>query len=80
VDQPDARAIAEIGKGGAFKAVSIVNNHGKEGVLEGEHRMCVVNVLAPEAKLIGQKFKSYDTSGLTVTVPLKGELVVEVSK
>ncbi len=77
---PDTRAIAEIKPGGAFKAVSIINNTGKEGVVEGEHRVCVINVLNADAPGIDRKFKDFNTSGLTVTVPLKGELVVEVTK
>lgn len=80
VAEHDTRANAEIGDGGAFKAVSLVNNHGKEGVVEGEQRVCVVNVLQPESKVLNRKFNRFDTSGIIVNVPLEGDLVIEVSK
>ncbi len=76
--EPDQRAVAEIGEGGAFKAVSVVSNRGKEGVVEGQHRVAVVNVLNENAKVIHPKFMKFETSGITVTVPLEKEFVIEV--
>lgn len=78
VADPDMRAIGDIGQDGTFKAMSIVNNRGKEGVVEGEHRLCIVNLLAPNATLINPKFKTFESSGITVTVPLEKELVITV--
>lgn len=80
VAQSDTRATGEIGQDGTFEVVSIVNNRGKEGVVAGQHRVCVVNVLDPAVEEIDPKFNAYDTSGITVTVPTEQELVIEVSR
>ncbi len=78
VAEPDMRATGDLGPDGAFKIVSIVNNRGKAGVVEGQHRICVRNLLDPNAKAIDPKFMNFETSGITVTVPLEKEFVIEV--
>lgn len=78
IAEPDQRAVAEIGEGGTFKAVSVVSNRAKEGIVEGEHGVCVINVLAPESKVLHPKFAKFETSEIKVTVPLEKELVIYV--
>lgn len=80
VADPNAQSVAEIKADGRFEAMTVVNNMGKKGVLEGEYKVCVIDVLNPDANAINRKFMGFDTSGITVTVPLEKELIIEVSK
>ncbi len=79
VADPDVRALGDISPAtGAFKMVSVLLNRGKEGVVEGEHRVRVFNPLNEKSKAVDPKFQRFETSGITVTVPTSGELNIEV--
>jgi len=79
VTDPDVRALGDINPDtGAFKMVSVLLNRGKEGVVEGEHRVRVFNPLNEKSKAVHPKFQRFETSEITVTVPTDKELVIEV--
>ncbi len=79
VADPNVRALGDINPdNGSFKMVSVLLNRGKEGVVEGEHRVRVFNPLNEKSRVVQPKFQRFDTSGITVTVPTDKEVVIEV--
>jgi hypothetical protein len=56
-----------------------VNEKGKPGVVAGKHRVRL-NTDDNGARYVHSKYLEYATSGLTVTAPPEGDVVIKVSK
>jgi hypothetical protein len=79
VEQPEVKAFGAILEDGSFRMTTQVNEKGKPGVVAGKHRVRL-NADDNGARLVSPKFLEYETSGLTVTVPPEGDVVIQVSK
>jgi hypothetical protein len=79
VEQPEVKAFGEILEDGSFIMSTQVNEKGKPGVVAGSHRVRL-NADESAARFVSPKFLSHETSGITVTVPTEGELVIKVWK
>ncbi len=67
VENPEVQASGGIDEDGSFELFS---NQGKPGTLPGEHRILIQppEVESGQSKLIADKYRRYETSGLTRTV------------
>jgi hypothetical protein len=77
VDQPGVVAFGSIMEDGAFIMGTQTDEGGKAGVVPGTHRVRL-NADQTSARLVAPQFLSYDKSGIKVTVPTTGELVIKV--
>jgi hypothetical protein len=77
VEQPGAQAYGAINEDGTFKLMTSVNGVAKEGAIAGTHRGRLV--LDEEVqKFVAEQFLDLEKSGLTITVPTEGEVVVKI--
>jgi len=79
VEQPEMKAFGAILEDGSFTMTTQVNEKGKPGVVAGSHRVRL-NADESAARFVSPKFLRHETSGLTVKVPLDGELIIRVWK
>jgi len=77
VDQPGVLAFGSILDDGSFTMGTQTVEGGKLGVVPGAHRVRL-NADETAARLVNPKFLRYETSGITVKVPMPGELVIKV--
>jgi len=79
VEQPEVKAFGTILEDGTFTMATQVGDKGKSGVIPGNHRVCLSGDDSAE-RVVSRKYLQHKTSGITVKVPLEGELVIKVSK
>jgi hypothetical protein len=79
VEKPELLALGEILEDGTFTLATQVEGKGKPGVVPGTHR---VRLNADESieRYVSRKFLKHETSGITVKVPVEGELIIKVWK
>lgn len=84
---PDLRAAGSIGPDGTFEAVATYKTTGREtpGLVEGEHRIRIEPPAGDDqdvrraVKQFPRRYKSYEESGLKVTIPAPGdELIIRL--
>lgn len=76
---PDVRALGAVSDDGSFFMTMLTKDQTWAGVPEGEYSVCLEpppddETRAPRRDVIHAKYQGFDTSGLSVTVPLSGEL------
>ena len=73
VEKPELIALGEILEDGTFTLATQVAGKGKPGAVPGTHR---VRLNADESieRYVSRKFLKHETSGITVKVPVEGEL------
>ena len=81
--KPDLRALGAVGDDGSFFMTVLDKDQTWAGVPEGEYRVCIQPPLDDETRtplrhVIHAKYQDFDSSGLSVTVPLKGDLTFVV--
>ncbi len=77
VDQPDVQAYGAINEDGTFELMTSVNGVAKEGAIAGKHRGRLM--LDDEVRhFVAPKFLDVEQSGITITVPTEGEVVVKL--
>jgi hypothetical protein len=79
IEQPEMKAFGAILEDGSFTMTTQVNEKGKPGVVAGSHRVRL-NADESAARFVSPKFLRHETSGITVKVPLEGELIIKVWK
>lgn len=79
VDQPDLHAYGQIQDDGTFTMTTTKENSQSQGAVPGSHKVRIQPGDAEESPFAA-KFQSFETSGITVKVPLEGDLVIEVTK
>lgn len=79
VEKPDVKAFGTILEDGTFTMATQVVDKGKPGVVPGTHRVHLSGDDSAE-RVVNRKFLKHETSGITVKVPLEGELVIQVWK
>ncbi len=79
IEHPEIKALGEILEDGTFTMSTQVNEKGKPGVVAGSHKVRL-NADESASRFVSVKFLQFATSGITVKVPLDGELVIKVWK
>ena len=80
MDDPKIRAAGTIQEDGTFEMGTVYNvNQEAKGVRPGKYKVRVFPEYEDD-RVIHPKFTNYDTSGITVEVPLKEELIIKVSR
>lgn len=79
VDQPEIHAFGEVSEDGTFTMTTAKENSKSGGAMPGTHKVRITPG-EPEESPFAPKFQSFETSGITVKVPLEGDLVIEVTK
>jgi hypothetical protein len=79
IEQPEVKSFGEILEDGSFTMATQVNEKGKPGVIAGSHRVRL-NADESVGRFVSPRFFEYATSGITVKIPLEGELVIKVWK
>lgn len=79
IEQPQVKAFGAILEDGTFAMTTNLDDKGKPGVIAGSHR---VRLSADEgaARFIAPQFLRHESSGITVKVPVEGDLVIKVWK
>lgn len=79
---PDLRAFGEIAEGGTFSVSIYLKDRSLSGVPAGEYRVAVEPPAedddGPRRLVIHPKYRAFDKSGITIKVPVAGEVVIEV--
>jgi hypothetical protein len=78
VDQPDVYAFGEIHEDGAFTLTTLKGTEGWPGAIPGKH-VGRLNLDEQLQKLVAPKFLDYKKSGIEITVPTSGEVVIKIS-
>jgi hypothetical protein len=76
-DQPGMRAVGSIAEDGSFTAATVVETGGSQGAVPGTHRGRLL-LDERDEKLVARQFLSYEKSGITVKVPVEGELLIKI--
>jgi hypothetical protein len=79
VEQPDVYAFGQINEDGSFTLATMKGTDGWEGAIAGKHRGRL-NLDEDVQHLVAPKFLDYKKSGIEITVPTEGEVVIKVSK
>ncbi len=77
VDTPGVLAFGSILEDGTFTMGTQTDDGGKLGVVPGTHRVRL-NADESGARLVNPRFLRYESSGITVKVPMMEELVIKI--
>jgi hypothetical protein len=85
VSDPNVTGVGEIEDGGAFTLGTYFQEKGLPGVPAGEYKARVEppeddDEGKPLRGLLHPKYQDFDKSGLTFTVPVSGELLIQVER
>jgi hypothetical protein len=79
VEQPEVQASGEIMKDGTFTLVSVKGAQSWPGAVPGKHRGSLY-LNESIQRLVNPKFLDRAKSGIEITVPTNGEVVIEIHK
>ena len=81
---PKLQALGRLSDDGSFRMTMLLDDKTYAGVPAGTYKVCVLPPLdeerQPKRNLLAAKYTDPDRSGLKVTVPVEGEITLEVER